>query len=195
MKKEEEIKHLLPKKLNTEFKKHYLIYILGLFLLVILIGCFTITYAKNIKETKRNQDLLQQQINIQKEQLELQTKQIENNKAKTTASTPITTQIKAITPVKPTCDEAKQQDQKQVLLTHINRIETDINNWESTIRQSEANLQKPKPYDTEYDEYLIKRGNQAIADDKTNIGLRNENLEDIKNCTLMSDTVIDIFRK
>lgn len=67
---ETEAEEVLPKKVNREIKRHYLLYILGSLIVLTLVGYFAISYAKDTKETKKQQDLMQQQIDSQKKQLE-----------------------------------------------------------------------------------------------------------------------------
>lgn len=198
---EKEIEQELPKKVNKEVKRHYLLYILGLLLVLVLAGYFTITYAKDTKETKKNQDLMQQQIDLQKNQLDLQNKQIEDAKkntttipSTTTAPSTKTTQPKSTTP---TCDKTKQKDQAKVLNELIYKLEVGIKNNESLVRQYEAKLQQPEEAIYNYDYYRgqINDLNQSITDNTANIGYRKADLEGVNKCILMSDEVTSMFRK
>lgn len=66
---EKGMEQILPKKVNEEAKRHYLLYILASLLILVLVGYFAVTYAKDKKEAKKNQDLTQQQIDLQKNNL------------------------------------------------------------------------------------------------------------------------------
>lgn len=88
---EKEAEEALPKKVNKEVRQHYLLYILGILLVLVLAGYFAVTYAKDVKDTKRQQDLLQQQIDLQKKQLEDTKKDATAVTSPTTTTTPKTT--------------------------------------------------------------------------------------------------------
>jgi cytoskeletal protein RodZ len=192
---EKEAEQELPKKVNKEVKRHYLLYILGLLLVLVLAGYFAITYAKDVKETKKNQDLLQQQIDLQKKQLDLQNKQIEDAEKNNTTTLPVTTtQPKTTTP---TCDKTKQQDQEKVLNELIYKLEVGIKNNESLVRQYEAKLEQTEEaiYDYDYYRGKINDLNQSITDNTANIRYRKADLEGVNKCVLMTDEVTSIFRK
>lgn len=95
---EKKVEKILPQKVKKEVKSHFLLYILGLLLVLVLAGYFAFTYAKDVKDTKKSQDLIQQQVNLQKEQLALQAKQLEDAKKNTTAPATITAPTTNISP-------------------------------------------------------------------------------------------------
>ena len=193
---EKEAEEVLPKKINKEVKRHYLLYILGALLILVLAGYFAITYAKDIKDTKRQQDLLQQQINLQKSQLDAQNKQIEDAKKSTTTAPPAITVPKTTTPTTPTCNKAKQQDQINVLEALISSFDVATENTRSKMRQYEAKLQEPglSQEDINYYNKEIDTGSHYIVTNNTNKTRREEELALVKKCSLMTDTLIETYR-
>ena len=166
----------LPKKVNKEVKRHYLIYILGSLLILALVGYFAFTYAKDAKKTKRQQDLLQQQINTQ-------AKQIEDAKKGTTTTPAITTTPTTTSPTsknnlmsckinstnygnitKSQCDQLLEEARKQSIIDQANGIiasmsqtNEDIKNWEGSL-QDIKNEKRACVYEAQTDQNSYRYG-------------------------------------
>ena len=181
---EKEAEQEIPKKVNKGVNRHYVPYILGLLLIFVLVGYFAITYAKDSKETKINQDLVQKQIDLQQKQLDLQTKQFEDAKKSNTTSTPTTTTTPKITT--PTCDKALQAEQQ----ADINKAIAKYTEWKIK-SMAELELNKSKLLDPSLSAELrasiegnVKSSSVSIGDCEANIALRNQDLVKVNNCIL-----------
>jgi cell division protein FtsN len=136
---EKEAERVLPKRVNKEVKRHFLLFILGVLLILVLASYFAITYAKNAKDTKRQQNLLQQQIDLQRKQLEDAKK---NTTAPTTttipnANTPTATTSKTTPTTKCTMAyvDAKMNESKTRWKQEIDNIAKENNEDFATARQ------------------------------------------------------------
>lgn len=145
------------------------------------------TEQSNI-ETKKNQDLVQQQIDLQKKQLDLQAKQIEDAKKNATATTPPATTIapKATTP---TCDETKQERQRKFYQALLDKAYTSKVTAQARIEADKGRLLSPTLTDDERESISKDIGQQTIwiSDADYNSNNYKTALDNISKCKLYDD--------
>lgn len=190
-------------KISKVFREYYLLFILGLLVVVTIATYFGFALAINAKKTMVSQDLMQQQIDLQKSQLEEQAKEASKTPTSTTPAEtvpPVTATVpKTPAPVTSTCDKAKQREQIAVFEKFIPENEARIVDWQNKIAATQVKINNFQPTSSnpndDWDKSTLAFEKDALQYNVSNRDAANNFLNKSKNsCTIWSDTLVNNFR-